>query len=152
MATLKGGEFLIKQIPANEIFSIEELNEEQKMLRDSAKEFIDREVVPQRERFEKKDYAFTEETMRKLGEMGMLGIAVPEEYGGLGMGFVTTMLACDYLSGTTGSLATAYGAHTELEPCQSFFTELKSRRKIPSGFSNGNKIRSLLFDRARCWF
>jgi alkylation response protein AidB-like acyl-CoA dehydrogenase len=41
----------------------------------------------------------------------MLGIAVPEEYGGLGMGFVTTMLACDYLSGTTGSLATAYGAH-----------------------------------------
>lgn len=112
MATLKGGEFLIKQIPANEIFSIEELNEEQKMLRDSAKEFIDREVVPQRERFEKKDYAFTEETMRKLGEMGMLGIAVPEEYGGLGMGFVTTMLACDYLSGTTGSLATAYGAHT----------------------------------------
>jgi hypothetical protein len=47
MATLKGGEFLIKEIPANEIFSLEELNEEQKMLRDSAKEFIDREVVPQ---------------------------------------------------------------------------------------------------------
>jgi hypothetical protein len=51
---LKGGEFLIKEIPANEIFSLEELNEEQKMLRDSAKEFIDREVVPQKERFEKK--------------------------------------------------------------------------------------------------
>ena len=110
--TLKGGEFLIKEIPAEKIFSIEELNEEQKMLRDSAKEFIDREVVPNRERFEKKDYAFTEECMKKLGEMGMLGIAVPENYGGLGMGFVNTMLACDYLSGATGSLATAYGAHT----------------------------------------
>ena len=110
--TLKGGEFLIKEIPAASIFSIEELNEEQKMLRDSAKEFIDREVVPNRERFEKKDYAFTEECMVKLGEMGMLGIAVPENYGGLGMGFVNTMLACDYLSGATGSLATAYGAHT----------------------------------------
>jgi len=52
--TLKGGEFLIKEIPANEIFSLEELSEEQKMLRDSAKEFIDREVVPQHDRFEKK--------------------------------------------------------------------------------------------------
>ncbi|RZJ32801.1 MAG: acyl-CoA dehydrogenase, partial [Chryseobacterium sp.] len=86
--------------------------EEQKMLRDSAKEFIDKEVVPNKERFEKKDYAYTEEVMRKIGEMGFLGIAVPEAYGGLGMGFVTTMLACDYISGTTGSLATAYGAHT----------------------------------------
>jgi alkylation response protein AidB-like acyl-CoA dehydrogenase len=110
--TLNGGEFLVKDVTAQEIFSLEELSEEQKMLRDSAKEFIDKEVVPNKERFEKKDYAYTEEVMRKIGEMGFLGIAVPEAYGGLGMGFVTTMLACDYISGTTGSLATAYGAHT----------------------------------------
>ena len=141
MATLKGGEFLIKEIPANEIFSIEELNEEQKMLRDSAKEFIDREVVPQRERFEKKDYAFTEETMRKLGDMGMLGIAVPEEYGGLGMGFVTTMLACDYLSGTTGSLATAYGAHTGIGtlPIVLYGTEEQKKKYLPD-LATGTKF------------
>ncbi|PWN71296.1 acyl-CoA dehydrogenase [Chryseobacterium phosphatilyticum] len=141
MATLKGGEFLIKQIPANEIFSIEELNEEQKMLRDSAKEFIDREVVPQKERFEKKDYAFTEETMRKLGEMGMLGIAVPEEYGGLGMGFVTTMLACDYISGTTGSLATAYGAHTGIGtlPIVLYGTEEQKKKYLPD-LATGTKF------------
>lgn len=112
MANLIGGAFLIKETPATEIFSLEELSEEQKMLRDSAKEFIDREVVPNKEKFEKKDYAFTEECMKKLGEMGMLGITVPEQYGGMGMGFVSTMLACDYLSGATGSLATAFGAHT----------------------------------------
>lgn len=141
MATLKGGEFLIKEIPANEIFSVEELNEEQKMLRDSAKEFIDREVVPQRERFEKKDYAFTEETMRKLGEMGMLGIAVPEEYGGLGMGFVTTMLACDYISGTTGSLATAYGAHTGIGtlPIVLYGTEEQKKKYLPD-LATGTKF------------
>ena len=51
--TLDGGEFLVKDITAQEIFSIEELSEEQKMLRDSAKEFIDKEVVPNKERFEK---------------------------------------------------------------------------------------------------
>lgn len=130
---LKGGEFLIKEIPANEIFSLEELNEEQKMLRDSAKEFIDREVVPQKERFEKKDYAFTEEVMRKLGEMGLLGIAVPENYGGLGMGFVTTMLACDYISGVTGSLATAYGAHTGIGtlPIVLYGTEAQKQKYLP---------------------
>ncbi|MDR2235811.1 MAG: acyl-CoA dehydrogenase family protein [Chryseobacterium sp.] len=138
---VKGGEFLIKEIPANEIFSIEELNEEQKMLRDSAKEFIDREVVPQRERFEKKDYAFTEETMRKLGDMGMLGIAVPEEYGGLGMGFVTTMLACDYISGTTGSLATAYGAHTGIGtlPIVLYGTEEQKKKYLPD-LATGTKF------------
>ncbi len=82
------------------------------MLRDSAKDFVDKEVVPNKPRFEAKDYALTEELMRKIGDLGFLGIAVPESYGGLGMGFVTTMLACDYISGATGSLATAYGAHT----------------------------------------
>ncbi|MGE4514137.1 MAG: acyl-CoA dehydrogenase family protein [Chryseobacterium sp.] len=138
---VKGGEFLIKEVPANEIFSLEELNEEQKMLRDSAKEFIDREVVPQKERFEKKDYAFTEEIMRKLGEMGMLGIAVPEEYGGLGMGFVTTMLACDYLSGVTGSLATAYGAHTGIGtlPIVLYGTEAQKQKYLPD-LATGTKF------------
>lgn len=131
--TLDGGEFLVKEITANEIFSIEELSEEQKMLRDSAKEFIDKEVVPNKERFEKKDYAYTEEVMRKIGEMGFLGIAVPEAYGGLGMGFVTTMLACDYLSGSTGSLATAYGAHTGIGtlPILLYGTEEQKQKYLP---------------------
>lgn len=131
--TLDGGEFLVKDISAQEIFSIEELSEEQKMLRDSAKEFIDKEVVPNKERFEKKDYAYTEEVMRKIGEMGFLGIAVPEAYGGLGMGFVTTMLACDYISGTTGSLATAYGAHTGIGtlPILLYGTEEQKQKYLP---------------------
>ncbi|MDR2205467.1 MAG: acyl-CoA dehydrogenase family protein [Flavobacteriaceae bacterium] len=131
--TLKGGEFLIKETPANEIFSLEELNEEQKMLCNSAKEFIDREAIPQKSRFEKKDFAFTEECMKKLGEMGMLGITVPEQYGGLGMGFIETMLICDYLSGATGSLATAFGAHTGIGtlPVLLYGTEEQKNKYLP---------------------
>ncbi|MEC5394274.1 acyl-CoA dehydrogenase family protein [Bergeyella sp. RCAD1439] len=130
---LKGGEFLIKETPATEIFSLEELNEEQKMLRDSIREFIDREVIPHRDRFEKKDYALTEECMKKLGEMGALGIAVPEQYGGLGMGFVTTVLACDVASGANGSLATAYGAHTGIGtlPILFYGTEEQKNKYLP---------------------
>lgn len=131
---LKGGEFIIKDIPAAEIFSLEELTEEQKMLRDSIQEFMDREVIPKRERYEQKDYALTEETMRKLGELGTLGIAVPENYGGLGMGFVSTMLACEVVSGGNGSLATAYGAHTGIGtlPILLYGTEEQKQKYLPA--------------------
>ncbi|WP_297984602.1 acyl-CoA dehydrogenase family protein, partial [uncultured Chryseobacterium sp.] len=132
--SLVGGDFLITETPAAEIFTLEELSEEQKMLRDSIREFIDREVVPHHERFEHKDYALTEECMRKLGEMGVLGVAVPEEYGGLGMGFVTTMLACDVASGANGSLATAYGAHTGIGtlPILLYGTEEQKKKYLPA--------------------
>ncbi len=132
--TIQGGEFIIKDIPAQEIFSLEELNEEQKMLRDSLRDFMAREVIPNRERFEQKDYALTEELMRKLGEMGILGIAVPEAYGGLGMGFVTTMLACDVVSGANGSLATAYGAHTGIGtlPILLYGNEKQKQKYLPA--------------------
>lgn len=139
--TLIGGDFLITETPAKDIFTLEELSEEQKMMRDSAKEFIDRDVVPHHERFESKDYALTEETMRKLGEMGFLGVTVPEQYGGLGMGFVTTMLACDYLSGGNGSLATAYGAHTGIGtlPILLYGTEEQKNKYLPD-LATGTKF------------
>ena len=108
----RGGEFIIKETSPENIFTPEGFSEEQKMMKQAVIDFIDKEVWPHKERFEKKDYKLTEEVMRKAGELGFLGIAVPEEYGGLGMGFVSTMLVCEYISGCTGSLSTAFGAHT----------------------------------------
>ena len=103
------------------------------MMRDSVKEFVDREIVPHKERFEKKDYALTEEIMQKAGELGFLGVAVPEEYDGLGMGFVSTMLVCDYISGATGSIATAFGAHTGIGtmPITLYGTEEQKKKYVP---------------------
>lgn len=139
--TVKGGEFLIKDIEASELFSLEELSEEQQMLRSSLEDFMAREVDPHRERFEQKDYQLTEDTMRKLGEMGTLGIAVPESYGGLGMGFVSTMLACDIVSGANGSLATAYGAHTGIGtlPILLYGTEEQKQKYLPA-LATGEKF------------
>ena len=109
---LRGGEFLIRDSKAEDIFIPEDFSEEQKMMASATTEFIDKEVVPHRERFEKKDYAFTEELMKKAGDLGLLGITVPEKYNGLGMDFNTSMLVTDRISGVSGSLSTAYGAHT----------------------------------------
>jgi len=133
MATIKGGEFLIKEIKAEEIFISEEFNEEQNMMKDAVQEFIEREVWPHRERFENKDYAFTEEIMRKAGEMGFLGVSIPEQYGGIGMGFVSTMLVTDYISSATGSLGTAFGAHTGIGTMPIFLygTETQKNKYLP---------------------
>lgn len=130
---LRGGQFLVKETNCEDIFTPEDFNEEQKMMRDSVQEFVDREIIPHKERFEKKDYALTEEIMQKAGELGFLGVAVPEEYDGLGMGFVSTMLACDYISGATGSIATAFGAHTGIGtmPITLYGTEEQKKKYVP---------------------
>jgi len=130
---LRGGQFLVKETACEDVFTLEDLSEEQKMMRDSTKEFVDKELWAHWERFEKKDYAFTEETMRKAGEMGLLGVAVPEQYCGLGMGFVSTMLVCDYISGATGSFSTAFGAHTGIGtmPITLYGTEAQKQKYVP---------------------
>ena len=130
---LRGGQFLVKQTKCEDVFTLEDLNEEQRMMRESTKEFVDREIWAHWERFEQKDYAFTEECMRKAGELGLLSVAVPQQYGGMGMGFVSTMLVCDYISGATGSFSTAFGAHTGIGtlPITLYGTEEQKQKYVP---------------------
>ena len=130
---LSGGSFIIENDITKSIFTPEDFSEEQIMMKAAVKEFIDREVWPYKERFEKKDYELTKTLMEKAGELGFLGISVPEEYGGLGMGFVSAMLVCDYISGATGSLSTAFGAHTGIGilPITLYGTEEQKQKYLP---------------------
>ncbi len=130
---IRGGQFIVKDTPCEAVFTPEDFTEEQKMMRDAVTDFVDREIWPHKARLEKKDYALTEEIMRKAGELGLLGVAVPEAYGGLGMGFVTTLLVCDYISGATGSIATAFGAHTGIGtmPIVLYGTEAQKQKYVP---------------------
>jgi alkylation response protein AidB-like acyl-CoA dehydrogenase len=129
----RGGQFLVKETKCENVFTPEDFSEEQIMMRDSVKEFVDKEIWPYKNRFEAKDYAFTEATMRKAGEMGFLSVAVPENYGGMGMGFVDTCLVCDYISGATGSFSTAFGAHTGIGtmPITLYGTEEQKQKYVP---------------------
>lgn len=124
---------MVKETKAEDVFTPEDFTEEQKMMRDSVKEFVDREIWPHKERLEQHDYALTEEIMNKAGDLGLLGVSVPEEYGGLGMSFVTTMLVCDYISGASGSVATAFGAHTGIGtlPITLYGTEEQKKKYVP---------------------
>lgn len=130
---LRGGQFLVKETPCDDVFTPEDFSEEQLMMKEAVMEFNDREIIPHKPRFEAKDYALTEECMKKAGALGFLGVAVPEEYGGLGMGFVSTMLTCDYISSGTGSFSTAFGAHTGIGtmPITLYGTEEQKQKYVP---------------------
>jgi len=129
----RGGQFLVRETKCEDIFTPEDFNEEQIMMRDSVREFVDKEIWPNKNRFENKDYAFTEECMKKAGDLGFLSVAVPEAYGGMGMGFVDTVLVCDYISGATGSFSTAFGAHTGIGtmPITLYGTEEQKQKYVP---------------------
>ncbi len=129
----RGGQFLVKETKCEAIFTPEDFNEEQLMMRDSVKEYVDKEIWPYKNRFENKDFTLTEETMKKAGDLGFLSVAVPEAYGGMGMGFVNTVLVCDYISGATGSFSTAFGAHTGIGtmPITLYGTEEQKQKYVP---------------------
>jgi alkylation response protein AidB-like acyl-CoA dehydrogenase len=134
----RGGHFLVHHPLPEEIFVREDFSEEQSMMFQAASDFMKTEVEPNLHRFERGDYALVEELMRKAGQLGLLGLAVPEAYGGLGMGFNISMLICEEISSMTGSLATAFGAHTGIGtlPIQYYGSPaLKDRflNKIASG-------------------
>lgn len=128
-----GGSFIIKDTPAAQVFTPEDFNEEQQMMKAAVQEFVDREIWPNKPRFEQKDYTLVRELMTKAGALGFLGISVPEAYGGLGMDFVYSMMVCDYISGATGSFSTAYGAHTGIGilPITLYGTEEQKLAYVP---------------------
>ncbi|HAI18669.1 MAG TPA: acyl-CoA dehydrogenase, partial [Xanthomarina gelatinilytica] len=130
---LRGGQFLVKETKCEDVFTPEDFSEEQKMMKEAVMEFNEREIIAHKARFEAKDFAFTEEVMRKAGELGFLGVAVPEAYGGLDMGFVSTLLVCDYISSGTGSFSTAFGAHTGIGtmPITLYGTEEQKQKYVP---------------------
>jgi alkylation response protein AidB-like acyl-CoA dehydrogenase len=111
-ASIKGGEFLIKDIDASQIFIPEEFNEEQQMIAQTCIDFLRTEVHP---RLDEVDYAkntdLMVELMDKAGELGLLGTAIPEEYGGFGMNFNTSMLVAEACGGGH-SFSVALSAHT----------------------------------------
>jgi alkylation response protein AidB-like acyl-CoA dehydrogenase len=111
-ASIKGGEFLIKETPASQVFIPEEFTEEQQMIAATCQEFLEREIWPRVDEIDKaKSTDLISSLMDKAGELGLLGTGVPEEYGGFGMSFNTSMLVAE-VTGAGHSFSVALSAHT----------------------------------------
>ena len=110
--SINGGEFLIKETEAQDIFIFEEFTEEQMMMAQACQDFVDTEIHPKIEEIDSMKHPdLVPSIFKKAGELGLLGISVPEEFGGMGMSFNTSMLIADIIGGA-GSFSTTYGAHT----------------------------------------
>ena len=132
-SAIKGGEFLIRETKAHEIFIPEEWNEEQKMVAQTCYDFIKQEIHPRLDEIDSmKDPSLMPKLMEKAGELGLLGTSVPTELGGFGMSFNTTMLVAEALGGAH-SFAVAYGAHTGIAtlPILYYGTETQRKKYVP---------------------
>lgn len=128
----KGGSFLIERHSANEVVTPEDFDDELKMFAVSAQQFVEREIKPNFERLEHLDYDLSVKAIRKAGEMGLLGLDVPEEYGGINTSKVASILVTENIS-RAGSFNVTFAAHTGIGtlPLVYFGTPAQQEKYLP---------------------
>lgn len=131
-SSIQGGEFIVRETEAGEIFIPEQFSEEQKMMAAATQDFIDKEITPNIHRIDKLEEGLMPSLLEKAGELGLLGVSIPEEYGGLGMSFNTGLLMADIIA-SAGSFSTAFGAHTGIGtlPILYYGTEEQKQKYLP---------------------
>lgn len=129
---LRGGEFLILPSEAKDTFIPEEWTEEQRMIAATCEDFLEQEVFPNLDRIDKMEEGLMPSLLEKAGELGILGISVPEEYGGFGKDFTTSMLTTE-ATGAGHSFAVALAAHTGIGtlPILYYGNEEQKQKYIP---------------------
>jgi alkylation response protein AidB-like acyl-CoA dehydrogenase len=129
---LKGGEWLVRESVPTDNYTSEEYNEEQQMVKDMCRSFLDTEVMPSIDRIDKLEQGLMPSLLEKAGEQGLLGISIPEEYGGLGKDFITATLVNEALGGGY-SFSVAVAAHTGIGtlPILYFGTDAQKQKYIP---------------------
>lgn len=129
---IKGGEFLIRDTDPSAIFIPENWTEEQRMIAKMCDDFIQTEVLPNIDRLEKMEEGLMPSIMEKAGELGLLAMSIPEDLGGMGLDFKTSLLATEHLA-TGYSFSVAYGAHTGIGtlPLLYYGTEDQKTKYIP---------------------
>ena len=128
----QGGSWLIENTPAETVFTREQLNDEQRMIGQTAEEFVDKEVLPALDRLEQKDWALARTLGRRCGELGLLATDVPEAYGGLDLDKISSVVVGEAV-GRSASFATTFGAQTGLAitPILCFGTEEQKQKYLP---------------------
>lgn len=131
-STLKGGEFVIKETSFHDVFILEEFDEEQLMIKKTCEDFIDTQVKPNLDRIDSQEEGLMQSLLDKAGELGLLSVSIPEEFGGFGKNFNTSMLVTDAV-GSGHSFAVALSAHTGIGtlPILYYGNEAQKSKYIP---------------------
>lgn len=131
-ANIRGGHFITKEITSQDIFAPEEFNEEQNMIAEMAKDFVEKEVIPHLDRIDKLEEGLMPSLLNKAGELGLLSVSLPEQYGGFGKDFNTTLKVTEEIGGAH-SFAVALSAHTGIGtlPILYFGTNEQKQKYLP---------------------
>jgi alkylation response protein AidB-like acyl-CoA dehydrogenase len=134
---VKGGEFIIKPTDAQDVFTPADFSEEQNMMHQTALDFVEKEVQPLLERLDNHEEGLMRGLMEKAGQLGLFGVSIPEEYGGLNMDFPTSLRVTEGVGGGH-SFPVAFAAHTGIAmlPILYFGTEEQKQKYLP-GLTNG---------------
>jgi alkylation response protein AidB-like acyl-CoA dehydrogenase len=129
---LKGGQFLVKKSDAGQLFIPEDFSEEQHMIRETVKSFVEQEIYPVVDRIEKLEEGLIPSLLEKFADLGMLGTHMPEAYGGSDLDFITNTLIGEEI-GPSGSFSVTYNAHTGIGmlPLLYFGTEDQKQKFLP---------------------
>src|SRR5215831_2029300 len=131
-AVIKGGSFLINESAPDDVFTPEDFSEEQSMIRDMTEQFVADEVVPQVEKIEQKNWKVTINLLKRCADLGLLGIEVPEQYGGENLDKVSAMIVAEKLA-RVASFGVSYGGHSGIGtlPIVYFGKEEHKRKYLP---------------------
>src|SRR5439155_4938516 len=136
----KGASWLLEETEPSSTFTPEKLSEEHRLMAQTVEEFVDNEVLPKIDQLETKDWNLARALVRRAGELGLLGISVPEEYGGLDLDKVSALVVSERIA-RSASLGATYGAQANLciIPIVLFGTDAQKAKYLP-GLASGETI------------
>jgi alkylation response protein AidB-like acyl-CoA dehydrogenase len=129
---LRGGEWLLQAADADGVFTPERLSDEHRLIGQTAQEFVENEILPKLDRLEEKDWALARDLVKRGGDLGLLGVDVPEAYGGVGLDKVSSLVVSEKLA-RSASFGATFGAHANLTivPLMLFGSEAQKRKYLP---------------------
>src|SRR5215467_14555666 len=127
-----GGSFLLEERQTSEVFTPEDFSEQHQMIAQTTEEFAVKEILPNVEKIEHKDFSVTRDLIKKAGDLGLAGVEIPEADGGLDMDKVTAAVIADRIARYAG-FATSWGGHSGIGtlPTVYFGTEQQKRKYLP---------------------
>src|SRR6059058_6360915 len=129
---ISGGSFLLEERRPDEVFTPEDFSEQHQLIGQTAEEFAVKEIVPNIEKIEHKDFSVTRDLLKKAGELGLSSVEIPEAYGGLEMDKVTAAVIADHIAKYAG-FATTWGGHTGIGtlPLVYFGADEQKKKYLP---------------------
>src|SRR5438105_187167 len=137
---LRGGEWLLQSTDAASVFTPERLSEEHRLIARTAADFVQQEVMPAIDRLEQKDWALARDLVKRAGALGLLGVDVPEAYGGVALDKASSLVVSERMAGSA-SFGATFGAQANLVivPLVLFGTEAQKRKYLP-GLLTGETV------------